>query len=467
MINFITEDFLLQSKTANTLYHEYAAHQPIIDYHNHLPPAEIANDRQFENITQVWLAGDHYKWRAMRAHGVDEHYITGDASDEEKFRKWAETVPYTLRNPLYEWTHLELKNYFGVDKLLNGDTADEIYQHCNEKLQTEEFSTRNLLRKVDARIVCTTDDPVDSLEYHQQMDEDDDLDIKVLPAFRPDQAYAFDDPESYNNYIDELAEVAGIPITKFDDLLEALIKRVHYFHKNGCRLSDHGVTKIFFEPASHKELETAFQTIRNGSEISEQQQHALTHAIMLELCREYDKHNWVQQFHLGALRNNNQRMFRELGPDTGWDSIGDYLHGETLSAFLDQLDSTDQLAKTILYNVNPRDNELFTTMAGNFNDGTVKGKVQHGAAWWFLDQKHGIERHLNSISDMGLLSSFVGMLTDSRSFLSFPRHEYFRRVLCNLIGEDIEAGILPDEIEWTGKIVEDICYHNANEYFNF
>lgn len=466
MKHFITDDFLLTNETARRLYHEFAAPQPIIDYHNHLPPADIAKDRQFQNLTRAWLEGDHYKWRAMRTLGIDEKYITGEADDEEKFDKWGYTVPFTLRNPLYHWTHLELKNYFGIDELLNAETAEHIYSRCSEKLNTPEFSTRNLLRMMKVEVLCTTDDPADSLEYHQQLKADD-FEIKVLPAFRPDKAYTFSDPEMYNRYLDRLEQAADMNIKGFDDLLEALNQRIEYFHEWGCRLSDHGLERLYLDQAGKKRIDTFFKKIRTGESLDGSEQRSLTSAILLELGRIYHEKGWVQQFHLGALRDTNERMMEKLGPDSGFDSIGDFSQARGLAGFLNELDVTDQLPKTILYNLNPADNELFATMAGNFNDGSVKGKMQYGAAWWFLDQKDGIEKQLTALSNMGLLSCFVGMLTDSRSFLSYPRHEYFRRILCNLIGSDVESGELPQDMEWLGKIVSDICYHNAKKYFDF
>lgn len=466
MGTFITEDFLLENETANRLFHEYAEPLPIIDYHCHLPPADIANNRNFENLTGIWLKNDHYKWRAMRALGIDEKFITGNANDRQKFLKWAQTVPYTLRNPLYHWTHLELKTYFGIEKLLTEETALKIYEVCSEKLRSPEFSARNLLKKMNVEVVCTTDDPTDSLEHHQKLKKDG-FDIKILPAFRPDKAYAFDDPQIYNDYLKKLEEINGSTISGFDDLMSILQERIGFFHKHGCRLSDHALERLYFEPEAKKEVYSFFSEIRNGGLLNEYQKRSLTSAILLELGRMYHDKGWIQQYHLGALRNANERMMCKLGPDTGFDSIGDFPQAESLAKFLNQLDVTDQLTKTILYNVNSKDNEILATMAGNFNDGSTKGKMQFGTAWWFLDQKDGLEKQLNTLSNMGLLSCFIGMITDSRSFLSYPRHEYFRRVLCNLIGKDIEAGELPDDIEWTGKIVSDICYHNAKEYFNF
>ncbi len=463
---FLNEHFLLQSETAKELYHEYAAPQPIIDYHCHLPPADIDSDKNFANLTKIWLDGDHYKWRAMRAFGIDEKYITGDAPDKEKFLKWAETVPFTIRNPLYHWTHMELQNYFGIDKLLNPETAEEIYETCTSDLQTPEFSTRSILKRMNVKVVCTTDDPVDNLEHHQNI-RNNPFGIKVLPAFRPDKAYAFDDPEQYNSYLDQLSEVSDTDIRSLTDLYDALEKRIGFFHEYGCKLADHGLEKIHYADLSSSEMNKAFQQVRNGDQLNTDQKHGLTYATLIELGKMYDANDWVQQFHLGALRNTNDRMLKELGPDTGFDSIGDFSQSRTLSRFLNQLDSTDQLAKTILYNLNPADNEVIASMTGNYNDGSVKGKMQYGSAWWFLDQKDGMEKQLNTLSNLGLLSCFVGMLTDSRSFLSFPRHEYFRRILCNLIGNDVENGELPKDMNLLGKIVGDICYNNANQYFNF
>lgn len=463
---FLNEHFLLQTETAKTLYHEYAASQPIIDYHCHLPPAAIEEDTNFANLTKIWLDGDHYKWRAMRAFGIDEKFITGDAPDKEKFLKWAETVPYTIRNPLYHWTHMELKNYFGIDKLLNPQTAEEIYDKCSADLQKPEFSTRSILKRMNVHVVCTTDDPVDDLKHHQRIKKNP-FGVKILPAFRPDKAYAFDDPELYSSYLDQLSSSSESEINTLSDLYDAFQKRIDFFHDNGCKLADHGLEKINHADLSESELNQAFKQVRKGNTLNTDQKHGLTYAILIELGKMYDEKNWVQQYHLGALRNTNDRMLKELGPDTGFDSIGDFSQSRTLSRFLNQLDSTDQLAKTVLYNLNPSDNEVMASMIGNYNDGSVKGKMQYGSAWWFLDQKDGMEKQLNALSNMGLLSCFVGMLTDSRSFLSYPRHEYFRRILCNLLGNDVENGELPDDIELLGSIVSDICYNNAKEYFRF
>lgn len=462
---FIDDNFLLHNKYAVELYQNYAASQPIIDYHNHLSPKEIYEDRVFDNITQVWIAGDHYKWRAMRALGVNEKYITGDTSDKEKFMAWAKTVPHTLRNPLYHWTHLELKRYFGIDELLNEDSAERIYENVNKQLQQPENSVRGLLRKMNVETLCTTEDPVDSLEYHQQLAQSD-FEIKVRTAFRPDKAILIE-TESYNTYLDKLGEVAGVAIDSYRDLQKALRKRIDHFHENGCRLCDHGLNSLSSEEFTEAELNSIFKKRRGGEDLSETEAEKFKSAILLFLGETYHEKGWVQQFHLGALRNTNKRMLERLGPDTGWDSIADYRQAENLSNFLNALDQINKLTKTIFYNLNPSDNEIFASMTGNFNDGSVKGKVQFGSGWWFLDQKDGIIKQLNALSNIGLVSVFIGMLTDSRSFLSFPRHEYFRRILCNLFGEEIESGELPNDMELVGKTVADISYNNAKEYFGF
>ena len=463
---FLDKNFLLQSKTAERLYHEYAAHLPIIDYHCHLDPAQIANNINFSTLTEIWLKGDHYKWRAMRANGVNEQYITGGKTDLEKFEKWAETVPYTLRNPLYHWTHLELQRYFDVHDVVSPKTAKAIYEECTAKLQTAEYSVKNIITKMNVEVICTTDDPIDNLEYHQKIKQSD-WKVKVYPAFRPDKAMNADDPKSLNEYINKLEAINAKPIQNYSDYLEALKKRHDYFAENGCSVSDHGLEQIYAENYTNDEIAAIFAKIRKGESLQAIESLKFKSAMLYEFAIWDHEKNWVQQYHLGALRNNNARAYTEIGPDTGYDSIGDFTQAQALSRFLNRLDTTNQLAKTILYNLNPADNELFATMAGNYNDGTVAGKIQFGAAWWFLDQKDGMTKQINALSSMGLLSKLVGMLTDSRSFLSYPRHEYFRRLLCNLLAEDIENGELPADIEWTGKIVQDICYYNAKNYFTF
>ncbi|WP_079472697.1 glucuronate isomerase [Chitinophaga ginsengisegetis] len=463
---FMDENFLLNSDAAERLYHDYAKDMPIIDYHCHLPPAQIAADTRFENITQAWLYGDHYKWRAMRTNGVPESYCTGNNTDWEKFEKWAATVPYTLRNPLHHWTHLELQRYFGISDILNPASAKQIYDSCNQLLQTPEYSVQNLLRSRNVSIICTTDDPADNLQYHRQLKQDG-FEIPVIPAFRPDQAMNVDVPEAYNRYLEKLEQAANCSISTYDDLLQTLKNRHDVFAAHGCKVSDHGIEEIYADDFLEKDIRQIFLKIRGGQVLTYTESRQFKSALLLELALMDWKAGWVQQYHLGALRNNNSRMLRQLGPDTGWDSIGDFSQARALAKFLDKLDSQDKLAKTIIYNLNPADNELMATMTGNFNDGSVAGKVQFGAAWWFLDQKDGMTRQMNALSNMGLISRFVGMLTDSRSFLSYPRHEYFRRLLCDLFGEEIERGEIPDDIEAVGKMIQDICYGNAKSYFGW
>jgi glucuronate isomerase len=439
---------------------------PIFDYHCHINPKQIADDVRFENITQIWLYGDHYKWRAMRTNGVDEKYCTGNATDREKFDKWAETVPQTLRNPLFHWTHLELKKFFGIEKILSPETAREIWDLCNEKLKSPGYSVRGIIRMANVHTICTTDDPVDSLEYHRQIKESG-FEVHVLPAWRPDKAMAVENPAAFNQYIDLLAEVAGMDISTFDDLLSALDKRHAFFHKNGCRLSDHGLETAIAEDYTNAEIELIFTKIRIGKELSHFEIQQFKSAMLYEFGVMDHSRGWTQQFHIGALRNNNTRLFRKLGADVGFDSIGDFEIARPLSKLLDKLDIENKLSKTILYNLNPRDNELIGTMIGNFQDGSVPGKMQFGSGWWFLDQKDGMEKQMNALSNLGLLSRFVGMLTDSRSFLSYTRHEYFRRTLCNLLGNDVENGEIPNDMELLGQMVENISFNNAKNYFNF
>ncbi len=462
---FINDNFLLQNKYAEELYFNYAAEQPIIDYHCHLSPKEISEDRKYDNISQLWISGDHYKWRAMRTLGVDEKFITGSGSDKEKFGAWAKTVPSTLRNPLYHWTHLELKRHFGIDELLNAGSADSIYENVKDQLQKPENSCRGLLTQMNVETVCTTEDPIDSLEHHQALAKSG-FQIKVSTAFRPDKAILIEN-DTYNEYLDQLEKAADSTIQTFQDLKDALRKRIEYFDDNGCGLCDHGLNNISFEGFTESEVKAIFVKKRNGESISFLETEKFKTAILLFLGETYHEFSWVQQFHLGALRNNNTRMHNVLGADTGWDSIGDYSQAESLSKFLNALDSKNKLTKTILYNLNPADNEVFASMIGNFNDGSIKGKVQYGSGWWFLDQKDGIIKQLNALSNMGMVSCFIGMLTDSRSFLSFPRHEYFRRVLCNLFGAEIASGELPNDMDMIGKVISDISYNNAKEYFKF
>ena len=463
---FLGQDFLLTNKVAEVLYHDYAAKMPIIDYHNHLSPEDLAKNRQFKNITEAWLEGDHYKWRAMRANGIDEKFITGDTSFEIKFQKWAETVPNTLRNPLYLWSHLELRRYFGIEEILNKHSSQSIYNQCNEKLKSSEYGCKGLLSQMNVEIICTSDDPADDLAFHQKLSSSD-FKIKVLPTFRPDKALAFGQPTSFNTYLSYLEEVSNSTINTIDELLSTLQNRIDFFALQGCRLSDHGLNSIPKITFDSIKLDSKFKKIRAGKPLQNEDVAQLQSHVLLELCKMYHAKGWVQQFHLGALRDTNSRALNTLGPATGFDSIGDFNQANELSAFLNELDSKNQLTKTILFNLNPRDNDVFASMTGNFNNGTQVGKMQYGSGWWFLDQKIGMENQINSLSNMGLLSHFVGMLTDSRSFLSFPRHEYFRRVLCNLIGIDVVRGELPNEMAILGPMIENICYHNARNYFEF
>jgi len=465
MSSFIHEDFLLETETARDLYHNFARPQPIIDYHCHLPPQEIAKNHRFRSMTQAWLGGDHYKWRAMRTAGVDERYCTGDASDWEKFRAWAHTVPKTLRNPLYHWTHLELAFPFEVRELLDGNTAERIYAQCNERLQEPRFTAQGLLEQFNVVAVCTTDDPVDTLEHHRAYQREGNAKTKLLPTWRPDRAICIDNVAHYNHWLDQLQQVANIEVNSLDGLLSALDKRHGYFHEVGCRLSDHGLELIFAEPGTRAQANSAFAKLRNGQSLTGEEALGYKSLLLHEFALMDHARGWVQQYHLGALRNNNSRLLAQLGPDTGFDSIGDDAQARPLARFLDRLDSTDQLAKTVLYNLNPRDNELMATMIGNYQDGSVPGKLQYGSAWWFLDQLDGMERQLAALSNMSLLYCFVGMLTDSRSFLSYSRHEYFRRLLCNLLGNDVKRGLLPNDRELLGALVRRVSFENARDYF--
>lgn len=465
--NFISEDFLLSNQTSVRLYHDIAKDLPIIDYHCHLPVEEIAANKKFLNLTQIWLNGDHYKWRAMRANGVDEKYCTGNAADYEKFEAWAETVPFTIRNPLYHWTHMELKNPFGIDDiLLNKNTAKSVWDRCNDLLKKDEYSTRGLLKQFNVKVICTTDDPIDSLEFHRQL-KDENYEVKVLPTFRPDKSMAIEDVQSFKTWLKKLEAVSNYEITNFESYLAALKLRHDFFHKNGCKLSDHGIEHPYSEDYTEEEIKNIFQKILKEEELLKIEILKFKSCMLYEFGLMNHEKNWVQQFHLGALRNSNTRMMRKLGADAGYDSIDDFEIAKPLAKFLDKLDTENKLAKTILYNLNPSDNELIATMAGNFQDGSFPGKIQFGSAWWFLDQKTGIEKQIDALSSIGLLSRFVGMLTDSRSFLSYPRHEYFRRIFCNILGEDVENGLIPNDENLLKTVIEGICYKNAESYFNF
>ena len=468
MKQFLDDNFVLQNETAEYLYHQHAKHLPIIDYHCHLDPKLVAEDYQFDNLGEIWLGGDHYKWRAMRTNGVDERYCTGkDTTDWEKFEKWAETVPYTMRNPLYHWTHLELKTAFGVTKILKPETAKEIFDDCTAKLRTPQFSARGLMKHYNVEAVCTTDDPIDSLEYHLAL-KNEGFSVKVLPTWRPDKAMAVEIPDAFRGYVEKLSEVSGVAISNFSDLITALRKRHDFFASVGCKLSDHGIEEFYAEDYTQSEIDVIFNKVYGGKELTHEEIIKFKSAMLVEgAIMDWEK-GWTQQFHYGAIRNNNTRLFKKLGPDTGFDSIGDFTIAKAMSKFLNRLDTDNKLAKTIIYNLNPRDNDLIATMIGNFQDGSVAGKIQFGSGWWFLDQKTGMEAQMNSLSNLGLLSRFVGMLTDSRSFLSYPRHEYFRRILCNLIGTDVEQGLLPSsELDFLGKLVENVSYYNAKEFFKF
>lgn len=463
---FMDDDFLLQSDFAKQLYHDYAAKMPLFDYHCHISPQEIAEDRRFNNLSEIWLHGDHYKWRAMRTNGVAEHYCTGEASDWEKFQKWAETAPYTMRNPLYHWTHLELRKPFGINSLLSPATAKQIWDDCNQMLSQPDFSCRGIIKKANVKVICTTDDPIDDLHYHQSIQKDG-FEVKVIPAWRPDKAMAIEDSKAFNAYIDQLEQVSASTIRTFDELMGALENRHHYFHQNGCRLSDHGLETIYAQDYTVAEIRKIFSTVRAGKSASFEETLLFKSAMLYEFAVMDHSRNWTQQYHLGALRNNNLRMNATVGPDKGFDSIGDFSMAAALAKFLGKLDFEGKLTRTILYNLNPSDNEMMATMIGNFQDGVTPGKIQWGSGWWFLDQKEGMTAQINALSNMGLLSRFVGMLTDSRSFLSYSRHEYFRRILCNLIGQDIVNGELPADLKFLGAMVQDISYNNAERYFDF
>jgi glucuronate isomerase len=464
-MTFIHDDFLLSTRTARRLYHNFAEAEPIFDFHCHLPPRDLARNRQFKNLFEIWLEGDHYKWRAMRANGVAERFCTGDAEPFAKFQAWAATVPHTLRNPLYHWTHLELKRYFGISELLDEASASRIWKKANEKLATPELSAQGILKKFQVTTVCTTDDPTDDLQDHQVLAASG-LGTRVLPAFRPDKALAVNQPQLFNPWVERLAQAADADITSFNAFLDALRARHEFFHARGCRLSDHGLSQCYADFCSEKIAGGIFEKARRGQPVSPQE-HGQFAAFMMLFFGQLDAaKGWTKQLHLGALRSTNTRLLRQVGPDTGFDSIGDSPQAAALAAYLDRLDQENSLPRTILYNNNPADNYVFATMIGNFQDGTIPGKIQFGASWWFLDQKEGIEWQLNALSNLGLLSRFVGMVTDSRSFMSYPRHEYFRRVLCNLLGRDVENGEIPDEDSLLGPMIRNICYSNAERYLD-
>ncbi|HLW83620.1 MAG TPA: glucuronate isomerase [Candidatus Sulfotelmatobacter sp.] len=462
-MSFIDDNFLLQSKTAQFLYHDHAEEQPILDYHCHIPAAIIAENRPFGNLFELWLAGDHYKWRAMRANGVGERYITGDADPYEKFLAWAATVPRCLRNPLYHWTHLELKRYFGIDKLLDENTAPAIWKRANQALSKAALTPQGILKKFRVLGLCTSDDPADDLRAHATL-ANSKLATRVYPTFRPDRALDVDLPEPFNAWLDRLGGAAGIEITKFGELIDALAKRHAHFHQMGCRLSDHGLPYCYAEDCTEATAAVIFDQARAGRHVTAAEHDAFASYLMLFFGHLDAQAGWTKQLHLGAQRNCSTRGLKALGPNTGYDSVGDWPQAERLAAYLDRLDAENALPKVVLYNSNPVDSYVFATMAGNFQSGDVPGKVQFGAAWWFLDQKEGIESQMNTLSNVGLLSNFIGMLTDSRSLMSYPRHEYFRRILCNLMGREIENGELPDGKKLAGEMIEDICFRNAFNY---
>ena len=464
MREFMDENFLLESKTAQSLYEEHAKDMPIYDFHSHLHAKDIANDINFDNLGQVWLSGDHYKWRLMRANGIPEHFCTGNATDYEKFQKWAETVPKTIRNPLYHWTHLELRRYFNIEELLNPTNSQKIYEQCSKLLKTPEYSIKNLLSKMNVKLICTTNDPIDDLESHRKIKMTG-FNIKVLPTFRPDKAMNVEENASFINYIHQLSEISEVTINDFSSLIDAIKIRHKYFHDNGCRNADHGVNHLHATDYSDQDIDKIVHKLLSKKEISNIEISKFKCAFLYEVGRLNHKRGWVQQFHIGALRNVNTRKFNELGRDVGCDTIGDHNIGEEMAKFLDLLDQSNELAKTVIYNINPRDTELFASMIGNFQDGTCPGKIQYGPSWWFLDQIEGITNQINSLSNLGLLYHFIGMTTDSRSVLSLPRHEYFRRILCNIVGTDVEKGKIPRDMNLLGEMIENICYNNAATYF--
>ena len=460
---FIHDDFLLSTDAARRLYHEFAEPEAIFDYHCHIPPKDIAENRQFKNLFEIWLEGDHYKWRAMRSNGVSERFCTGDAAPFDKFMAWAKTVPHTLRNPLYHWTHLELARYFGITELLDEQSAQSIWDRANEKLASADLSVHGILKKMRVKMIGTTDDPADDLRYHDAIAKSG-TDTRVLPTYRPDGPLAVNRPEFFNKWLARLEEVGGAGVGSLSALLEALRKRADFFHERGCRLSDHGPERCYAEPCTEAEASAIFNAARSGKAASPEEHAKYASFVMLFLGRLYAEKGWTMQLHIGALRNNNTRLMRTLGPDTGFDSIGDFPQAQALSRFLDALDTENALPKTIIYNLNPADNYVIATMLGNFQDGSVPGKIQMGSGWWFLDQKEGMEWQMNALSNLGLLSRLVGMVTDSRSFMSYPRHEYFRRVLCNLLGRDVENGEIPNDDRLLGPVIRNICHENARQY---
>ncbi|MFI4911729.1 MAG: glucuronate isomerase [Sedimentisphaeraceae bacterium JB056] len=465
--NFINDEFCLETKSAQTLYHEYAKEMPIIDYHCHLNPSEVASDKSWDNITQVWLYGDHYKWRAMRSNGINEEYCTGKASDRDKFEKFAETMPYLLRNPMYHWSHLELKRYFGIDELLSPKTSDKIWTETGQMFKSGQISARKLMKQSNVKLVCTTDDPTDDLEDHIAVAKDSSFDVKMLPTWRPDKAMTVDHQSMFNEWVDKLGYRVNIDIATYRNFIDALERRQDFFHDCGCRLSDHGIETVYAEDYTDSDIVAIFNKIRGGSNLDHEEKLKFKSAMLFEFCRMNHRKGWTQQIHYGVMRNNNSRMLKKLGPDTGFDSIGDFNAASAMSKLFNRLDQAGKLTKTIIYNINPSHNEIIATMLGNFQDGETAGKMQFGSGWWFLDQKDGMEKQIEALSQLGLLSRFVGMLTDSRSFLSYTRHEYFRRILCNILGNDMEKGLIPQDFQLVGRMVQDICYNNANKYFGF
>lgn len=464
MRKFMDENFLLKNKTAEKLYHDYAKDMPIFDYHCHLSSKEIAENKSFKNITEIWLGGDHYKWRAMRSNGISEEYITGDASDYEKFKAWAKTVPYCIGNPLYHWSHLELKRYFDMDIIINENTADEIWEKTNALLNRKNFTAKEIIKKFNVKVICTTDDAIDSLEYHKKIKEDKDFYTTVVPTLRPDKGINIQN-DGFVQWVNKLSEVSNIDIKSYDDLIKALYNRIDFFHEEGCRSSDHGLDKMFFREGTDEEINEIFQKAMNGQKLNDLEIDKYKTMTMVRLAEKFNELDWTMQLHIGALRNNNTKMFEKLGPDTGFDSIGDKNIASSLSKLLDTISIQSGLPKTILYSLNAKDNDVLAAMIGNFQDGRIPGKIQFGTAWWFNDQKDGMEKQMISLANLGLLSRFVGMVTDSRSFLSYTRHEYFRRVLCNLVGTWVEEGEVPYDMELLGNMVQDICYNNAFNYF--